>query len=115
MILTPKRLLMGLSRYGVRENYLFIGYRQDSSMYNQNFDKIKPALTPIIRFFDEFEDKMIIQSQNKRIKINDMKDLIVNMISFCGWQVIGINILNMNKTNDKDMVSVDIKKLLVSG
>lgn len=78
--------------------------------YNQNFDKIKPELKPIIRFFKEFEDKMKIQSQKEGVKITDTKNLIVNMISLCGWQVIGINIFNMEKINATGMNSADIRE-----
>lgn len=63
--------------------------------YNQNFDKIKFALAPIFVFFKKFEHKIRILSIKENVNIKDTKHLMVNIISLCGWQVIGINIINL--------------------
>ncbi|HAF28087.1 MAG TPA: hypothetical protein DCG75_03470 [Bacteroidales bacterium] len=76
--------------------------------YNQNFDKIRSELKPIFNFFKEFEYQIRIQAQKEKIKINDTKHFIANIISLCGWQVIGINIFNLEISSDKDSETFNI-------
>ncbi|HSH51071.1 MAG TPA: TetR/AcrR family transcriptional regulator [Bacteroidales bacterium] len=76
--------------------------------YNQNFDKIRYELKPIVNFIKEFEYKIRIQSLKENINIKDTRNLIVDIISLCGWQVIGINIFNLEKSDDKDSGLIDI-------
>jgi len=76
--------------------------------YNQNFEKIKSELNLVSNFFAEFENKLYVQSQKENVKIKDIKHLIVNIISLCGWQVIGINIFNLKLTKDIDSNYMDI-------
>jgi hypothetical protein len=78
--------------------------------YNQNFEKIKSELEPLFNFFKEFEYKIRIQSQKENITIKDLRHFIVNIISLCGWQVIGINIFNMENSNIKNSDSLDISE-----
>lgn len=65
--------------------------------YNHNLDKIESELKPVFIFFKEFESQIRIQSQKENIPIKDTKHFIVNIISLCAWQVIGINIFNLEK------------------
>lgn len=76
--------------------------------YNQNFEKINSELKPIILFFKEFENKIIKLSQKENIMLKDTKHFIVNIISLCGWQVIGINIFNLEIDVDKSSSSINI-------
>ncbi len=76
--------------------------------YNQNFDKIESELKPIFNFFKEFEYQIRIQSQKENMKIKDTRHFIVNIISLCGWQVIGINIFNLENSNIKNSDLFDI-------
>lgn len=62
------------------------------SEYNQNFDKISFLLKPVLVFFEELEQKIRSQSLKENIKIKDTKHLLVNIISLCGWQIIGISV-----------------------
>ena len=79
--------------------------------YNQNFDKIKFALTPIFAFFKEFEHKIRILSIKENVNIKDTKHLIVNIISLCGWQVIGINIFSLESNINKNIDSSTITEI----
>lgn len=79
--------------------------------YNQNFEKIEFALNPVLDFFKEFEHKIRIQSQNENITIKNYKHLIINIISLCGWQIIGINILSLDSNSNKDLDSSTITEI----
>lgn len=76
--------------------------------YNQNFEKVNSEFKPIILFFKEFEHKVYIQSQKENIKLQDTRNLIINIISLCGWQVIGFNIFNLDDGYIKNLDSQDI-------
>ena len=79
--------------------------------YNQNFEKIKFALKPIFVFFKEFESKIQLQSRKENIKIKNYKHLIVNIISLCGWQIIGINLISLESYQNKDIDSSTISEI----
>jgi AcrR family transcriptional regulator len=79
--------------------------------YNQNFGMINSELKPIILFFKEFENKTVELSQKEKIKLGDIKHFIVNIISLCGWQVIGINIFSLEKTMNDSSNSFNISEI----
>jgi AcrR family transcriptional regulator len=82
--------------------------------YNQNFEKIQSELKPISLFFKDFEHKIRVQSLKENIEIKDTRHLIVNIISLCGWQVIGIHIFNLETNKMDTSNSFDISEARIN-
>jgi len=99
-------------------NNIFILFRDNKKLmlfiiteYNQNFEKIEFALKPILVFFKEFEYKIQIQSKKENVIIKYYNHLITNIISLCGWHIIGINLLSLDNHINKDIDSSTITKI----
>jgi len=76
--------------------------------YNQNLDKIESELKPISNFFKEFEYQIRIQSEKENIPIKDTKHFIVNIVSLCGWHIIGVNIFSLKQLGNSNSNSINI-------
>ncbi|HRW63073.1 MAG TPA: TetR/AcrR family transcriptional regulator [Bacteroidales bacterium] len=76
--------------------------------YNQNYDKLKTSLKPLIEFFNVFKAKIQTQSKLENITIKNTKQLLVNIISLYGWHMVGVNLFSIENSFQTELESINI-------